>query len=77
MNKQRRKKLEQISGALTNLYWDLLDVKEEEEMAFDNLPDSLKESKRGQQMEEGIYTIDDWMYSLEDIYSAIDDFVGV
>lgn len=77
MNKQRRRKLSEISGVLTDMYWELNLVLAAEEDAFDNMPDNLKESARGQCMEEGIYLMNEWMNTLEEIFNGIDNMVEV
>ena len=54
MNKQRRKKVE---NAISNLSiaLDILDnVAQEEEEAFDNLPTSIQDSDKGDEMSEWI-----------------------
>lgn len=61
MNKQRRKelksiitKLEALGDAIEEISECLQCIKDEEEEAFENLPESLQESERGQQMQEYI-----------------------
>ena len=77
MNKQRRKRLERISGELTRLYWELDEIQSEELEAFDNMPESLQYSERGLAMEEGLDLMDVWMQSIEETFNAIDEFVEV
>ena len=52
MNKIRRKALADIVDALETLRESLETVRDEEETAFDNMPESLQESERGEQNEE-------------------------
>lgn len=40
---------------------------EEEQEALDNMPESLQEGERGQQMQEYIDTMDDVLYDVNDI----------
>lgn len=77
MNKQRRKELERISGELTMLYFDLNDVWLAEFNAYENLPDSLKQSDRGLAMECWIDKLDEWCDGIEEVYSAIDEMLEV
>ena len=77
MNKQRRKRLERISGELTRLYWELDEIQSEELEAFDNMPESLQYSELGLAMEEGLDLMDVWMQSIEETFNAIDEFVEV
>ena len=48
MNKQRRDQLFEIAGKLEVLKEELEELKEEERECFENLPESLQESERGQ-----------------------------
>jgi hypothetical protein len=66
MNKVRRKALDDIKARIEGLKEELDFLKEEEEMAFDNLPESLQGSDRGEKMEEYIQKIADAVSSLED-----------
>ena len=51
MNKNRRKQLERIVEQLENLRDDLEMLKDEEQECFDNLPESLQESEKGEMMQ--------------------------
>lgn len=78
MNKDRRKRLEEIQGKLEDIRTTLEDLKcdvecimEEEQEAYDNLPESLQESERGCNMQENI---DDLSYAIDvDFDSPIDE----
>lgn len=70
MNKQRRKEIEKICERLEDLYSDLEYVMDEEQSAFDNLPESLQYTEKGEQMEENVSTIEN---SLDSIREAIDN----
>ena len=48
MNKQRREQLSEVVGKLEVLKDELEELKEEERECFENLPESLQESERGQ-----------------------------
>lgn len=61
MNTKRRKtlqeivtKLEELDSLRAEILERLQDVKDEEQEALDNMPYSLQESERGQQMQEYI-----------------------
>ena len=66
MNKPRRKALESILCRLMDIAEELEAVREEEQEAFDNMPESLQYSERGEQMEAAIE-------ALEEAYEAISD----
>ena len=83
MNRIRRKSLRTILGQMDELSTVLETVKEalqdvlnEEQEAYDNLPEGLQESDRGQQMQEYIDALEGVVDSLgeldiEDLYGTI------
>ena len=88
MNKQRRKeladilaKLEELENLRSEIKERLETVRAEEEEALDNLPESLQDSERGQQMQEYIDTLDEAIDNLdefdwESISYPIEDIIG-
>jgi len=83
MNDNRRKQLEGIRSTLADLVSEfelaqdaLTGIIAEEQEAFDNLPESLQMTDRGQAMEEGLSTLDNASSSLDDIISSIEDAIG-
>ena len=85
MNRIRRKSLRTILGQMDELSTVLETVKEalqdvlnEEQEAYDNLPEGLQESDRGQQMQEHIDALEGVVDSLgeldiEDLYGTIEE----
>lgn len=51
MNKARRKQLADIAASLEELKDRLVLLEEEEQDAFDNLPEGLQQAEKGQAME--------------------------
>lgn len=83
MNKIRRKtlaqivaKLEELESLRQEIQEMLEEVKDEEEVALDNMPESLQEGERGQQMQEYIDTMDGVVIDLElmDLDGMADQF---
>ncbi len=58
MNKQRRKELERIADLLSECMSGLESVKEEEQEAYDNLPEGIQYSERGEAMQENVDDLD-------------------
>ena len=65
MNAKRRKalrviitKLEQLESLRQEIQEQLEEIMDEEQDALDNMPESLQEGERGQQMQEYIDTMD-------------------
>ena len=54
MNKERRNKIVKIINDIENIKSNLQDVLSDEEFAFDNMPENLQSSMRGEESEEAI-----------------------
>lgn len=67
MNKARRKELSKIIELLQEAQERLEAVKEEEQEAFDNVPESLQHSERGETMEEYIYRMEEMLEALDTV----------
>lgn len=76
MNNERRNKLREIIMQMQNIKHLITDVKNQEEYAYDNLPESLQYSDRGYNMEDNIDKIDDIIEQMEDIITEIDDMIN-
>lgn len=76
MNKERRERLQRISGLICEARELLETVRDDEQEAFDNMPENLQGSERGEQMEEWICTMEEAIDSLSDIEDNIDDIVN-
>ena len=61
MNKARRKALDEVLATLESAREMLENVKDEEQEAYDNLPESLQATDRGQGMEVAIGFLEDAM----------------
>jgi len=74
MNKRRRTELKSIIEILEDTNSRLEMVKDEEQDAFDNLPESLQYSERGEQMEEYVDEMDE---AYDSIQEAIDTLTEI
>ncbi len=66
MNAQRRKQIKELMDEIENAYVRLELIKECEQDGFDNMPESLQMSGRGERMEECIDGMDSAMCLLEE-----------
>lgn len=57
MNKQRRDEIRKIKDELDDITYRLEELIEEEQTAFDNLPESIQTSEKGEIMEENVGTL--------------------
>lgn len=73
MNNVRRKKIKEIIKLLDNANDMLLDVKDDEEFAFDNLSEGLQQTMRGEQMEENINEMEEAIDKLEEVIENLNN----
>ncbi len=75
MNKERRKELSDIFGKLTELKARLEEVQAQEQEYYDNMPDGIKDSERGEQAESYAYSLDDCVSQLDDICDTLEEII--
>ncbi len=71
MNKARRKELASIVELIEEARERLKAVRDEEQEAFDNMPESLQESERGETMQEYIDTMEQALGDLDGWQSVL------
>jgi hypothetical protein len=73
MNNERRKQIEEAQSLLDNAR-EILDIAANEEQdSFDNLPEGLQVSERGERMEEIATQLADVVTILEDAFETLND----
>ena len=75
MNKARRKKLQKALDLLSEAKGIIEQCRDEEQDAFDNMPEGLQFSERGEQMEEYISLMDEAYDNIEDVESNIEEML--
>lgn len=80
MNNARRKQLKDAIGLLEKAHENIEDariiiesVRDEEQDAYDNLPESLQEGEKGEAINECIDQLDEVFYEVDDMYGTLDD----
>ena len=73
MNKQRRKRIMECINKLEQIQYELEAIRDEEQGAFDNLPESLQSSEKGEVMEEYIDYINDADDTITDAIDYLDN----
>ena len=73
MNKQRRNEIANILTELENLKTTLDNILSEEQMMFDNMPENLQYSMRGEESQEAIDNMEGAVSNLEDAISQLED----
>lgn len=71
MNNTRRKAIMKIAERLEELKTDFELLRDEEQEAFDNMPESIQESERGEHVENIIYNMDEVLENLESAFDTI------
>lgn len=66
MNKTRRREIDSVTGGLTELIEHLEAIRDDEQEYFDNMPESLQGSARGEAAEDAISNLEDAIRSAED-----------
>lgn len=76
MNKSRRARLDKILEQIDDIICDINTVREEEEEAYENLPESIQDSDRGQAMTDAIDNLEEAINNLEDIEDYLNEAKG-
>lgn len=66
MNKARRKRIQELKDKLLDLLTTIEEIKDEEQEAYDNLPESFQDGDKGTKMTEAIDNLDSAFSSLEE-----------
>lgn len=72
MNKEQRARLGKIVEQLYDLQSQIEEVKDDEESKYDNLPESLQESDKGESFLEAIDSLDDALSYLSDAIDSLE-----
>lgn len=73
MNRDRRKRLQEVYDALEEQLTALEEIRDEEQESYDNYPESLQESERGQALYENVDSLDSAYYDLESLMESIQE----
>jgi len=68
MNKQRRAALGKLQERINELKTEAEALRDEEQDAFDNMPESLQESERGEAAQEALEYLECLVSSLDEAY---------
>ena len=73
MNKERRMKIANIIKEIDNVRNNLQEILSEEESVFDNMPENLQSSMRGEESEEAIDYMSEAIESLESAIEQLEE----
>jgi len=75
MNKDRRKRIQDIIDKLMDLDTEIEKIQDEEQESYDNIPESLQDGEKGERMSDTIDNLDSAYCSLGDAISYLDDAI--
>lgn len=75
MNKQRRNRLQKVIDQLEELKVEVSSICEEEQEAYDNMPESLQDGEMGSQMYENISTIEDQESNFDELIENLQEVI--
>ena len=76
MNKSRRFRIDAIIQQIEDLTSDIDLIREEEESAYENLPESFQESERGELMYEAIDYLENAISSMKEVTDYLNSAKG-
>lgn len=75
MNRERRDAISEIIDDLDALREKICDIRDEEQEAYDNLPEGIQCSDRGDSMCENVDDLDDVYSDFDDIIKKLEDII--
>lgn len=76
MNKERRNRLKEVKEKIAEILCTIEEVRDEEEAAYDNLPESIQNGERGELMYSNVDTLQEIYENLESLPNDIDELIG-
>lgn len=76
MNQERRTKIDKALALMADAKAIIEEVLDEEQEAYDNMPEGLQASERGEAMQEAITNLEDANSSAEEIEDYLEDAKG-
>jgi len=73
MNKLRRESIQHVITDLENLRVTINNLWDEEQDAFDNLPEGLQSSERGEAMENAAYNLEEACEGLASVIESLEE----
>ena len=75
MNAKQRKELQGYADGLEKIKCAIEEMREDEECKFDNMPEGLQESERGEAIQEAIDNLESASSSLEEAIDYLNEIV--
>lgn len=75
MNADRRKRISALWDKLDEIKTEIEAIMEEEQDSYDNLPESLQQSERGEKMESAIDNLESAASSIDDVIEYLQESI--
>lgn len=75
MNATRRKELNKLIEQLEDIKIQIENLQQEEQDAYDNLPESLQDSERGERMQEAADELENAASSVDEVIDYINNAI--
>ena len=76
MNKQRRKRIEEVTGKMRDLLTEIEIARDEEEEYRNNIPENLQGSERYEKTEEYCDGLNEFIDTLESAFEDLDTLIN-
>ena len=76
MNKNRRKRIQEIIDKIVDAADNLDVIKDEEQEVFDNMPENFQCAERGEAIQECVDDLDDAVSGLQDVIETLENIVN-
>lgn len=75
MNKTKRNRLEKIQAQIESLIYEIDEIRDEEDEAYNNLPEGIQDSEKGEDMYDNISDLEEISMSLCDVTEIIQNII--
>lgn len=75
MNKYRRNELSKLINNLEDIKAKIEELHSEEQECFDNMPENLQNSEKGENMQSVLYSFDEAESSIDETLDALNEIV--
>lgn len=75
MNKSRRKRIQELKDKLLDMLTEIEEIRDEEQEAYDSLPESLQDGDKGTKMSEAVDNLESAYSSLEEVAESLEEAI--
>lgn len=72
MNADRRARIAALQDKLIGMQTEIETLRDEEQEAFDNMPESLQQSDKGEKAQAAIEALEEAINSVDEVHSTLD-----